>query len=417
MPFILILELPLVVLFTVAGTFWPPLYAIAVLLSIAGLLARRGRPFTPLDPPLILLLLTLPLSLWASSQPTQTILQLLRLLAGIALCNSILSMELRRGRSSIKGIVHALLAAGLLLSLASPFVVQWNALKLGLPSAGLYERFTLQVADPVNPNVMAGLLAPLLLLALGRLVFDWRSLSRLERALVLAFTSLGGAALLLTQSRGAWLGLLAGLAVLLVLAGQRGRWILLASSLVAILLAARLGLAPLAEALVGSPGLGGLEGRLEVWSRALAMIHDFPFTGIGLGSFTLVSDRLYPFFAYLPGTVEHAHNLYLQVAVDLGLPGLAAWLGLAAGGLYCARRAFRQGRLFANHGLAGLAAGLLAAQAAFLTHGLIDAVLWGMVRTAPLVWLIWGLSAALDLHFRLARQEQEGESDAPALAG
>lgn len=417
MPFILILELPLVVLFTVAGTFWPPLYAIAALLSLAGLLARRGRPFTPLDPPLILLLLTLPLSLWASALPAQTLPQLLRLLAGIALLNTILSMELRQSRNSIERIMLALLAAGLLLSLASPFVVQWNALKLGLPSAGLYERFTLQVANPVNPNVMAGLLAPLLLLALGRLVFDWRSLSRLERALALAFVLLGGAVLLLTQSRGGWLGLLAGLAVLLCLAGRRGRWILLAGALVAILLVARLGFERLAAVLASSPGLGGLEGRLEVWSRALAMIHDFPFTGIGLGGFTLVSDRLYPFFAYLPGTVEHAHNLYLQVAVDLGLPGLAAWLGLAAGGLYCAGRAFRQARLSATPGLAGLAAGLLAAQAAFLAHGLIDAVLWGMVRTAPLVWLIWGLSAALDLHFRPARQQQEGKDDAPALAG
>jgi putative inorganic carbon (HCO3(-)) transporter len=414
---LLTLELLLVILFTVAGSFWPPLYAAAALLSTAGLLARRGRPFTPLDPPLILLLLALPLSLWASPQLAQTTLQILRLLAGVAIYNTILSMEMRLRRISIERILLVLLAAGLLLSLASPFIVQWNALKLGLPSAGLYAPFRLQVADPVNPNVMAGLLAPLLLLALGRLVFDWRSLSRLERALAFAFVLLAGTILLLTQSRGGWLGLLAGLAVLLFLAGRRGRWILLAGSLIAILLVARLGLAPLAAALAGSPGLGGLEGRLEVWSRALSMIHDFPFTGIGLGSFTLVSDRLYPFFSYLPSTVEHAHNLYLQVAVDLGLPGLAAWLGLAAGGLYCAGRAFRQARLSASPSLAGAAAGLLAAQAAFLAHGLIDAVLWGMVRTAPLVWLIWGLSAALHLHFFSAKRRPQGERDAPALAG
>ncbi len=64
------------------------------------------------------------------------------------------------------------------------------------------------------------------------------------------------------------------------------------------------------------------------------MLQDFPFTGIGMGTFTQVADRLYPFFLYAPGTVEHAHNLFLQVGVDLGLPGLIAWLAIFMIGLF-----------------------------------------------------------------------------------
>ena len=68
--------------------------------------------------------------------------------------------------------------------------------------------------------------------------------------------------------------------------------------------------------------LGSLEGRIEVWSRAISMIQDFLFTGIGRGSFGPLADTLYPFFLAAPGTGPHAHNLFLQVAVDLGILGL-----------------------------------------------------------------------------------------------
>jgi putative inorganic carbon (HCO3(-)) transporter len=135
------------------------------------------------------------------------------------------------------------------------------------------------------------------------------------------------------------------------------------------------------------------------------MIQDFPFTGVGMGTFTAVADRLYPFFLYAPGTVEHAHNLFLQVAVDLGLPGLVAWLAILLGLGYSAGWLVKissgdahvlPGRSLAMTGRwrLGLAAGLLAALVALVVHGLTDAVTWGMVRPAPLVWLLWGLIAA-----------------------
>lgn len=74
---------------------------------------------------------------------------------------------------------------------------------------------------------------------------------------------------------------------------------------------------------------GGLEQRVEIWSRAIYMVQDFSFTGVGMGaSFGRVADLLYPFFLAPPGQIPHAHNLYLQVAVDLGIPGRPAWLAV-----------------------------------------------------------------------------------------
>lgn len=53
------------------------------------------------------------------------------------------------------------------------------------------------------------------------------------------------------------------------------------------------------------------------------MVADFPFTGAGMGTFNDVGALLYPFYEVNnPGT----HNWYLQVGVDLGIPGLITLL-------------------------------------------------------------------------------------------
>ena len=58
-------------------------------------------------------------------------------------------------------------------------------------------------------------------------------------------------------------------------------------------------------------------------------LQDFVFTGIGIGNFNLVIPQLYPYITIPPGVdIPHAHNLLLQIGLDLGLPGLIAYLGL-----------------------------------------------------------------------------------------
>jgi putative inorganic carbon (HCO3(-)) transporter len=36
----------------------------------------------------------------------------------------------------------------------------------------------------------------------------------------------------------------------------------------------------------------------------------------------------------------------------------------------------------------------LGSQLALAVHGITDAVTWGMVRPAPLIWALWGLAIA-----------------------
>jgi len=70
---------------------------------------------------------------------------------------------------------------------------------------------------------------------------------------------------------------------------------------------------------IGEPGYLQIEGRFAIWKDTLRLIHDFPLTGSGLGTFDLVF-RQYQTTS-VNFLVDHAHNDFLEFASDTGLPG------------------------------------------------------------------------------------------------
>jgi putative inorganic carbon (HCO3(-)) transporter len=201
--------------------------------------------------------------------------------------------------------------------------------------------------------------------------------------------------LILTLSRGSWVALAVVTLGMGMLRWRRGWALALLAALLLGFWIQAAGAAKIAGILASSNTLGTVEGRLEVWSRAIYMIQDFPFSGIGMGAFGDLADILYPFFSFPAGSVPHAHNLLLQVAVDLGIPGLIAWLAVFILASASAWLAYRQGVARHEGWLAGLGAGLVCSQAALVVHGMTDAVTWGMVRPAPLAWVLWGMAFSL----------------------
>jgi putative inorganic carbon (HCO3(-)) transporter len=366
----------------VAALFWP----------LRWLAAGRLSAPTPADWGVVLLALTLPVTLWATALPQTTLPQVLRLLGGMALFYAIVNWA--QTNSRLRLLVWGMLAVGLGLALLAVFGVDWETGGFPLLPAALYERLRALLSDTANPNVMAGYLALILPLGLAWLTFAWRSTGWLPRfGLALAILAMAGI-LFLTRSRGAWLACGAALVALVALRWRWG-WLLVPLALLSAgLVVYAFGLARVMDVVTTGGAISGIEGRVEIWSRAIYMIQDFPFTGIGMGSFMRVADLLYPFFLAEPGTIDHAHNLFLQVAVDLGLPGLIAWLSVFGVVALSAWRVYRLGRRVQNGWVAALGAGLLASQLALAVHGLTDAVTWGMVRPAPLVWALWGLAAA-----------------------
>jgi putative inorganic carbon (HCO3(-)) transporter len=213
--------------------------------------------------------------------------------------------------------------------------------------------------------------------------------------LLLAIAAFSVAVLVLTRSHGEWLGLAAATAVLLILRWPRWAALVLIVAALAggVLLASRPDFVQvLMQGYDTGADFSGLQSRLDVWKQAVTQIKAFPLTGMGMGTFPQVSRALYPSALVVLGDNLHVHNLYLQIAIDLGLPGLAAWFGIAGVVAGCAWQVYRAG-LRQVGWLAGLGAGLLAAQTALAVHGLVDAVTWG-TRPAILVWGLWGLALA-----------------------
>ncbi|MBI4670410.1 MAG: O-antigen ligase family protein, partial [Chloroflexi bacterium] len=311
--------------------------------------------------------------------------------------------ELLGGVALYYGIVNGLPAARLgrgvwffLLLGAAMGLVGWlgmRYLEKFLPIPFMYEymprlEFPFLNSSGFTANLVAGAVAPALPIA-----FAWAwTLSRRQRGLVLAFAVFFSSIVVLTQSRGAILGLLVAGAILLLWRAPRLIWLAAAAALLGVAAVFWLGPANVTEVLLVSDSTNTAASRFEVWSRALYIWQDFPFTGIGLGPFAQSVPLLYPLFLNDPAVpIPHAHNIYLQMGVDYGLPGLVAFIGLVTTTLCIAvsnvlrTRGARTG---------WLAIGLLAGYSVYLVHGLLDAVTTNS-KVAVIIWFLIGLSIVL----------------------
>lgn len=356
------------------------------------------RLWTPANWPIALLLLTLPLTLYASIWPEITRVAVAWLLLDIAVFYAVF-LWARTERRLRLGTLLLVLAGGA-LALVAPFGVNWIGDAKGfLNFDPIYAAIPRLLDERIHPNILAGALAAVSPLALalcttGGIPLGWVPGSRpLSFALALASLVLILAVLVLTKSRGAWLGAAVGLEIILTYRWPRLRGPALALVVLLLIAGLLIGPARVAQALAAAPVVGGWEGRLELWSRALEAIADYPFTGIGMGTFDRVVPLRYP-YVLLAGAelaIPHAHNLFLQVAVDLGLPGLVAFvtlLGIVLAAAVQSARAWAGERDLAVQ-VVGLAAGLIAV----LVHGLLDAASWGS-KPAVFVWALMGLIMA-----------------------
>lgn len=364
----------------------PLALAVAAALVAARWLAR-GAPSvrTPADWPILGLALMSVVSLAVTTRMDLTAPQVGRLFLGIAFYYGLVNWATTPARLGLVALGLAL--SGLVLSLGAPLGVEWANWKFAFIPAGLYQHFVRLSADTINPNVMAGYLALLLPCVVAMLIFAWARLAVWRRSLYSVTLALMVVVLVLTQSRAGIVAAVAGLLVLVVLRWRRA-WVAIGGLAAAGIL---VGLA-FVNGIASNVSLIGMPERMEVWSRGWYMLQDFAFTGIGIGSFPYVTERFYPLV--LQPTLPHSHNLLLQVAVDLGLPGLVAWLAVLFLVVASAWAAYSRSRASGDWPLAGLAAGLLAAQVALVVHGMFDAVTWGMVRPAVLIWGLWGAAVA-----------------------
>jgi putative inorganic carbon (HCO3(-)) transporter len=381
-------------------------------------LVGRVTPQTPLDWPILLILVMILVSMWATFDLSFSMGKITGLLLGIILYYAI--VDLAGTEASLKVVITIFFLFGVALAIISALGTRWlYKLPLIEPLLSNLPRVFQGIPgaeEGFHPNQVGGVLILFIPLQVVSLIYWIRqtlprsghasrsksSLQGIRRdkiadVLAVSFTGLSllitAGVLLLTQSRGA----IGGLAVGLVsIAAIRTRWgkVLAVFGLVALLVAIGSGALNDLATSNWEPEVTGtlnLASRLEIWSRALQGLRDFPFSGMGMNTFRRVMLVLYPAFSFSPTwNFGHAHNHLLQVGLDLGIPGLVAYLALWLGAGFLLGQTVLQAR---PPYYKAVALGLIGSFIAHFVYGLTDTVALG-AKPGFVFWWALGLVAA-----------------------
>jgi O-antigen ligase len=131
------------------------------------------------------------------------------------------------------------------------------------------------------------------------------------------------------------------------------------------------------------------ESRWSLWKDTARLIGGHPLLGSGLGTFPVAFTRVQSTF--LGQFVNHAHNDYLELASDLGIPTAALFFGSTGALLVRVARKSASSEVSFER---AMALGCLGSIAAILLHSLTDFNLY-IPANALVFSLILGLAASI----------------------
>lgn len=400
------------------------LLALPVIWFIGWLANGKSLPHTSLNPALLLMSMMVLVSIWATYDLNISLGKVCGVMLGIA----VFFVFVNQGRTKRDWLIclGVLLACGLGIAGISLLGTRWVTggklafltditSKLPVRLTGLSG-----AAEGFHPNEVAGALLwvlPLMLaVTIGLIVKvffppkdtenqkinPWLGIALFALTLAVIFTLL---IFILTLSRTAYLALLiaAGIVGWLILPRrwQIGLGIVgITVLIIAGYALSRVGMDTINQYLYNSASgdtsssINSMEGRLEIWTRAYECIQDFAYTGMGMNTFRTAVYIVHPPRLFNPDTdIGHAHNEFLQAALDLGVPGLVSFVWIYISAFVTLFYSFRLATKIDRDALPwilGLTGGLIA----HLLFGLNDAVALG-AKPGILFWMILGLVASL----------------------
>ena len=246
-----------------------------------------------------------------------------------------------------------------------------------------------------NPNMLSTYLiltAPFIWILTAR-----KDVTRRSRAIGWLGALLSAACVILTWSRGGWLGFIAALLMFLLI-NNRGSLKFLVLALIS---------SPLWYKLIPSTvtsrflSIGNLSDsstyyRLYTWKGSVKLLADYLWGGIGVGESAFT--QLYPLYSYIgTETTVHSHNLFLQIAIELGIVALIVFLLsvflIFQKGFTSLKNSDNNMKLFTSAAMSGLLAALV--------HGMVDYV-WYNYRVFFIFFVVFAVVCACE---RVEHQE------------
>ena len=200
------------------------------------------------------------------------------------------------------------------------YLFRWGYQSAAWVDSDMFSNITFRVSATLdNPNMLGQYLILMVPLGGAKLLSakDWP-----RRLLWLGCCGAMCVCMLLTFSRGAWLGLLFAGAAFVILLSPR------LMLLIPVVLARLWVLLP--ETVTSRfSSIGDLKDastsyRFYIWMGTLAMLKDYWLCGIGPGAEAF--NKVYPAYSYNGISAPHSHNLFLQILSDAGIAALGTFL-------------------------------------------------------------------------------------------
>ncbi len=310
-----------------------------------------------------------------------------------------LVVSLIRTREWLGRCVIAVLSSASLVSLIGIYQYLSGSLSNKWQDSTMFDISGRVTSTLENPNVLAEYLIMTIFFALSTFLCGKNSKGKFTGFCI---SGIIGVCLILTWSRGAWLGALIGAIIFIMIYHRRSIYLF-------VIGAASIPFLPfvLPDAIIsrftsiGNMADSSTSYRVYIWRASVNMLKDYFFTGIGVGEGAF--RKIYPLYT-LSGieAAPHSHNLYLQIWLETGIIGLLIFLIFIffymQSHFTCYKMQLEtQNRMYTCAGLCGIIA--------ILVQGMTDYV-WYNYRVFLMFWLIIGLSSAF---VRLNRDEKERE--------
>lgn len=364
---------------------------------------------TPVIIALVLFLITALVGVWAAPDQNAALNRFFLFVVGVTLIGSIAWIAKGNAETvlGVLGLVCSLLAVGLIIHFL--LTVNWDesgATRLSI--VGLFgqwaQHYILDLSELPNlqKNITGGILLIGFPLGLVGTLWAWVKGYRfliITSIIALVIILLG---LVMSNSRGAWLGFGLGSIYSAYFYWRFGpgytsklKWagdFLIVASLLAMVYGFWLVVTfseyrEFFNQIIGD----STPTRADVWQFSLPLVQDYWYTGSGLGSTTMVLSS-YILLLHVP-YLAHAHNLFLQIAIEQGMPGLITFVMLVVFTIWALSHVFRQGswliKLYCTFVIASLTG--------MLVHGTVEANLYAY-QAMPVIFLPFGFALALILY-------------------
>lgn len=224
-------------------------------------------------------------------------------------------------KEQLFGLLTVFTVSGVLVCLygITQYLFGWNITQAWMDEE-MFEDIKMRIYSTLeNPNVLGEYILLVLPICISLM---WTSKKVLARIVYAGFSGILGIALILTFSRGCWLGVMASAAVFITFAaGKLWGLALLALPIVPMVVPQSI-IARFTS--IGDMSDSSTSYRVFIWMGTLLMLKDFWLSGIGPG--TEAFTQVYPFYSYNSIVAPHSHNLFLQIITESGIIGIIGFL-------------------------------------------------------------------------------------------